>query len=67
MSPDNPSEYLVDRIIDHKRIGKHNAKYLVHWVGYGPEDDQWISDRDLEDNEALDKYLAPSNNSIPVP
>lgn len=52
------SEYLVDKIIDHKKIGKSGVKYLVRWVGYGPEDDQWISGRDLEDNEALDKYLA---------
>jgi Chromo (CHRromatin Organisation MOdifier) domain len=51
------SEYLVDKIIDHKKIGKSNIKYLVRWVGYGPEDDQWISSRDLEDNEELDKYL----------
>jgi len=53
-------EYLVDKIIDHKKIGKSNFKYLVRWSGYGPEDDQWISGRDLDDNEALDKYLANS-------
>ena len=67
VSPENPSDYLVDRIIDHKKIGKSGAKYLVRWVGYGPEDDQWISGRELDDNEALDKYLAISNNSIHVP
>lgn len=60
IAPENPSEYLVDKIIDHKKIGKSNMKYLVRWVGYGPEDDQWISGRDLDDNEALDKYLARS-------
>ena len=52
------SEYLVDKIIDHKKIGKSKFKYLVRWVGYSPEDDQWIVGRDLEDIEALDKYLA---------
>ena len=61
MTDDSDSqEYLVDKIIDHKKLGKSNVKYLVRWVGYGPEDDQWISGRDLEDNEALDKYLADS-------
>ena len=54
---DSP-DYLVDKIIDHKKIGKLNIKYLVRWVGYGPKDDQWISGHDLEDNEVLDKYLA---------
>ena len=54
---EDSQEFLVDKIIDHKKIGKSNVKYLVRWVGYGPEDDQWISGRDLDDNEALDKYL----------
>ena len=54
---DSP-KYLVDKIIDHKKISKSNVKYLIHWAGYGPEDDQWISGHDLEENEALDKYLA---------
>jgi Chromo (CHRromatin Organisation MOdifier) domain len=53
----NSPEYLVDKIIDHKKISKSNVKYLMCWVGYGPEDNQWIAGRDLEDNEALDKYL----------
>ena len=38
VSLNDPSEYLVDRIIDHKKIGKNNAKYLVQWVRYGPRD-----------------------------
>jgi hypothetical protein len=57
-------EHLVDKIVDHKKIGKSMSKYLVRWVGYGPEDDQWISGRDLEDNEALDTYL---QNLAPEP
>jgi hypothetical protein len=60
LSVDDPKEYLVDKIIDHKKIGKKITKYLVRWAGYGPEDDQWISGHDLEDNEALDVYLGVS-------
>ena len=52
VSPENPSKYLIDRIINHKNIGKTSTKYLMLWVGYGPEDDQWISGYELEDNKA---------------
>ena len=54
---DNAPEYQVDKILDHKKIGKSNIKYLVRWTGYGPEDDEWISARELDDNIALDEYL----------
>jgi hypothetical protein len=30
-------------------------------MGYGPEDNNWFSGRDLEDNEALDKYTFSLN------
>jgi Chromo (CHRromatin Organisation MOdifier) domain len=48
-------EYLVDKIIDHKKMGR-GYRYLVHFKGYGSEDDRWIAGRDLEDNIALDVY-----------
>ena len=54
---DDAPEYQVDKILDHKKIGKSNIKYLVCWTGYGPEDDEWISARELDDNIALDEYL----------
>ena len=54
---DDVPEYQVDKIIDHKKIGKSNIKYLVCWTGYGPEDNEWISARELDDNIALDEYL----------
>jgi Chromo (CHRromatin Organisation MOdifier) domain len=48
-------EYFVEKIIDHKKIGK-GFRYLVRWRGYGPGDDRWIRGADLEDNIALDEY-----------
>ena len=53
---DGVSEHVVDKIIDCKKIGK-KFKYLVRWSGYGPEDDEWIAGRDLENNEAMDCWI----------
>jgi hypothetical protein len=54
---DGQEEYFVDKIMDHKKIGK-GYRYLVRWRGYGPGDDRWIRGADLEDNIALDEYWA---------
>jgi hypothetical protein len=48
-------EYLVDTLLDHRKVGR-GYRYLVHFKGYGSENDRWISGRELEDNEALEKY-----------
>ena len=55
-------EHVAEKIIDCKTFDK-NFKYLVRWSSYGPEDDEWISGKDLENNEAMDRWLElhPSN------
>ena len=52
----------MEKIIDHKSTGHSTFKYLIRWTGYGPEDDIWISARDLKDNKALDVYLVSHPN-----
>lgn len=52
---DGTEEYIVDRIIAHRKIGR-GFQYRVHFEGWGPEKEQWIAGRELEDNEALDLY-----------
>jgi len=49
-------EVVIDRIIEERRCGR-GWRYLVRWVGYGPEDDEWMSRKELEDCEALDRWL----------
>ena len=52
-------EHYVDRIIDEKTSrGRGGTKYLVRWVGQGPEHDLWLPRKQLEDNAALDVWLA---------
>jgi hypothetical protein len=57
-------EFLVDSIIDHKKVGKGH-RYLVHFKGYGPENDRWIAGRELENNEALEIYWKRNPDLFP--
>lgn len=53
---DGAEEYFVDRILDEKKVGR-GYRFLVRWVGWGPEEDRWMSRAELEDCEALDTWL----------
>lgn len=48
-------ENFVERILDEKRVGR-TKKYLVRWLGYGAEDDEWLPRKELEECEALDDW-----------
>ena len=48
-------EFLVDSIINHKKIGR-GFQYLVLFKGYGHKDDCWILSCEMENNEALNIY-----------
>jgi Chromo (CHRromatin Organisation MOdifier) domain len=50
-------EYFVEKIIDACKC-EHSMQYLVRWLGYGPEEDQWLPCSKLVDNMALDDWLA---------
>ena len=58
-SEDGTEEYFIRDIIDERRCGRGH-RYLVRWVGYGSEEDRWLSGSDLKDTEALDIWLAKS-------
>ncbi|KAG1863440.1 hypothetical protein C8R48DRAFT_773484 [Suillus tomentosus] len=38
------------------RPGTSLRKYLVRWLGFGADEDEWLPRRDLEDCEALDAW-----------
>jgi hypothetical protein len=61
---DGTEEFLVDSIIDHRKMGRGH-KYLVHFLGYGPENDRWISGRELDNNEALENYWKANPEDFP--
>lgn len=52
-------EHYIEKIIDkHKSRGRGQKHYLVCWVGQGPEYDLWLPQKEIEDCEALDVWIA---------
>jgi len=51
---DGSKEYYIHDIIDERRC-RRGYRYLVRWIGYGPEEDRWLSGADVKDTEASGK------------
>jgi hypothetical protein len=49
-------ECFIDKIVDERRRGR-GTQYLVRWQGEGPEADEWLPRREMEETEALDIWL----------
>ena len=45
-------EYEVKKILD-SRIFRGKVEYLVHWKGYGVEEDEWRPSRDVRGSKRL--------------
>lgn len=56
ITSDGEEEWLVERIIDSRRVGR-SFQYLVRFTGYGPEEDQWLPGQELWENAALTVWL----------
>lgn len=57
-------EYFVDRILDERKgRGCGGVQFLVRWIGQGPEYDLWLPEKELEDCEALDVWLASKTSA----
>lgn len=55
LTEDGKEENLIDKIVDKRRRGR-GVQYLVRWVGYGKDHDEWLPGRQLKDCEALDVW-----------
>lgn len=53
VTEDGTEENLIDKIVDARRRGR-GVQYLVRWVGYGKDHDEWLPGRMMEETEALD-------------
>ncbi|KNZ79586.1 hypothetical protein J132_09175, partial [Termitomyces sp. J132] len=64
VSDDDPEniEWLDEHIVDAHCCGQ-GWQYLVHYAGWGPEEDHWLSSTELVDNKVLDDWLAVNGES----
>lgn len=53
--PAEPAEYEVEKIVGHKQEGRQ-ISYRIRWKGWGPKDDTWEPEEDLNCDEMLEKY-----------
>ena len=60
MTAEGETKYFIDKIIDQCTQG-HGKQYLVRWLGYGPESNLWLPQRELADTEAYTKWLKTHN------
>jgi hypothetical protein len=49
-------EYFIDRIIDQCMRG-HGKQFLVRWLGYGPDQDLWLPQREVVETEAYVNWI----------
>ncbi|KAG5717653.1 hypothetical protein E4T56_gene17979 [Termitomyces sp. T112] len=56
-------QYLIEKIIDAQQC-RRGKQYLVRWVGYGPDHDEWLPGVELEDCEALDAWEAENRVEV---
>ena len=55
LTPEGLQEHEIDHILNSRPRGR-GYQFLVRWKGYGPEDDEWLAGRLLEDCEVLDRW-----------
>ena len=63
LTEDGIEEWEVDSIVDRRRRGR-GWQYLVRWKGWGPEADDWLPGKEVEELEALDVWLALNRDAL---
>ena len=55
LTADGLEEHIIDEIIDSCHCGR-GWQFLVHWLGYPPEHNEWLPAADVKDCKALDVW-----------
>jgi hypothetical protein len=63
VTEDGSEETLIDKIVNARRRGR-GIQYLVRWVGFGNDHNEWLSHKALEDTTALDVWEAENGTEV---
>ena len=63
VTEDGTEENMINKIVDAQRRGR-GKQYLVRWVGYDHDHDEWLSRKLLEDTKALDVLEAENGTDV---
>ena len=65
LAVDGLEKHEIQSIIDSLRRGQ-GWQFLVQWVGFGPEDDEWLNAQTLNDCKALDRWCDNGGDGPPT-
>lgn len=49
-------QFEIESILDHRQNGQSDREFKIRWKGYGPSDDTWEPEENLNDHDIL-KYM----------
>jgi hypothetical protein len=59
-------EYEVEKILNSRKVGRQ-LQYLIHWKGYGPEEDTWQPKADVANTPELVRRFHQQHPVAPGP
>ena len=55
MTEDGEQEFFIDHIVECKQT-RNKWRYLVRWIGWGPENDSWLQEEDLVNSDVWKEW-----------
>jgi hypothetical protein len=56
ITEEGEEQWEIEEIVDERKRGR-GRQYLVKWRGWGDEDMRWLPARELDETEALDRWI----------